>query len=495
MAEPSFSIEHRALFEAIKSGDMDYIIPYTQSHSIDINICNDNGETPLLYAMRYAPKDMKQKIVTIISTAPYTLVDISDNNQTTPLHEAIKQDNPDIMLTLLYKYADIHFKNSNNESALDMISNNNCPNINQMIQNNTPEWLESIADHKVLLSLREAVTEPIQSAETEIKQNSDSIAKYRKHRINLIKANKNKQNKKNQDIIANAYELFIETYKDACKRMFGTKLIKGLIEESTFDIHENHEFLLRWAARYGQNRTVEYLLDHGADVHAVNDDALFVAIGNRYLETANLLLDRGANPLARGEKPFKSLLNNVVNSPAIKKSKLAKRLQKINSDLEARKRPFSNELKPSLMESFLYHTSLKSALETDDVNSYIKSFMQSCKKDYPWCAHQILKSVELDKNLIDKGFEHAACRKKHKPNPNVIHVLLEHGLDAQKAMNKYYNDGYKSSLIRKGDSKTVLDSVRNTVEILEHFGGSSAISRLNQINHTKAQSRNRKPNN
>lgn len=47
--------------------------------------------------------------------------------------------------------------------------------------------------------------------------------------------------------------------------------------------------------RYGHKDVVELLLNHGADVHACNDQALRWAAENGHTQTVSLLLEHGAD--------------------------------------------------------------------------------------------------------------------------------------------------------------------------------------------------------
>ena len=67
---------------------------------------------------------------------------------------------------------------------------------------------------------------------------------------------------------------------------------------------------LRWAAANGQLSTVKFLLDQGADIHAIDDMAFLLACQNGHFLVAKLLVSRGANIHAR---------NNSALREAVKK--------------------------------------------------------------------------------------------------------------------------------------------------------------------------------
>ena len=57
----------------------------------------------------------------------------------------------------------------------------------------------------------------------------------------------------------------------------------------------NPQQRLFYGARHGYDEMVKAALQNGADIHAWNDQALYVAVVNGHTETAKLLLDQGAN--------------------------------------------------------------------------------------------------------------------------------------------------------------------------------------------------------
>jgi hypothetical protein len=61
------------------------------------------------------------------------------------------------------------------------------------------------------------------------------------------------------------------------------------------DIHALNDEALQWAATNGHRDTVALLLGRGADIHAQNDMALWWAATNGHRDTVALLLDRGAD--------------------------------------------------------------------------------------------------------------------------------------------------------------------------------------------------------
>ena len=67
------------------------------------------------------------------------------------------------------------------------------------------------------------------------------------------------------------------------------------------DVHALDDEALRDAARYGHTDVVELLLECGADVHANNDEALLSAVKGCHEDVLRLLLEYGADVHARDD--------------------------------------------------------------------------------------------------------------------------------------------------------------------------------------------------
>jgi hypothetical protein len=72
------------------------------------------------------------------------------------------------------------------------------------------------------------------------------------------------------------------------------KTIKFLIENGA-NIHAKDDDSLYWAAYYGYFDVVKYLVEHGANVHANDDYALRCAAENGYLDMIKYLVEHGAD--------------------------------------------------------------------------------------------------------------------------------------------------------------------------------------------------------
>jgi|SRR3989338_961544 len=66
--------------------------------------------------------------------------------------------------------------------------------------------------------------------------------------------------------------------------------VKFLIENGA-DVHAMNDEALRWASENGHFEVVRFLVKNGANVHAMNDEALRWASENGHLEVASFLKD------------------------------------------------------------------------------------------------------------------------------------------------------------------------------------------------------------
>ena len=72
------------------------------------------------------------------------------------------------------------------------------------------------------------------------------------------------------------------------------KEVERLLQKGA-DVHAYDDYALRWASNNGHLEVVRLLLQNGADVHAKNDYALRWASYNGHLEVVKLLLQNGAD--------------------------------------------------------------------------------------------------------------------------------------------------------------------------------------------------------
>ncbi len=66
-----------------------------------------------------------------------------------------------------------------------------------------------------------------------------------------------------------------------------------LINNKKIDIGFEDNLAIRWAANGGFNDVIDFLILHGADIHAKEDDAIVKAAGNGQIKTVEKLLKMG----------------------------------------------------------------------------------------------------------------------------------------------------------------------------------------------------------
>ncbi len=281
----------RFFYEFLFGNDLEWIEYARYDKNIDLNSSYKivNGETPLTFAVKYANNKNRDKIINLLLSPAHILVNRVNENKETALHIAIKLDDAETFIKLLYKYANLDIKNKDGFSPLDLLYQNNCPNIIARIKETPPNWLvKDDSYHRLLKATKDSSS----------KQPAVELSK----KYNLQKSN---------HISKITYKKFTREFKDACQEQNDSKIIE-LIEKYDIDIHTNNNFPLRWTAKNGCDGSVKWLISKGADIHAWKDEALFWAVEYKHGSTAEILLTHGANPFARGKKDFKELQARLI---------------------------------------------------------------------------------------------------------------------------------------------------------------------------------------
>lgn len=100
-------------------------------------------------------------------------------------------------------------------------------------------------------------------------------------------------------------KFLIDAYK------YDYQIIKSLIRrcielDNTFDVQFNNNYLLRILVNENCIKGVNLLLHcFKVDVHANDEDALVIAVRNKYIDMVKLLIDSGANIHARNDRPLR----------------------------------------------------------------------------------------------------------------------------------------------------------------------------------------------
>ena len=90
--------------------------------------------------------------------------------------------------------------------------------------------------------------------------------------------------------------------------------------------------------------------------------------------------------------------------------------------------------------------------------------------------------TEFNKDDLLEGFKCAVSDDALISSPEIIHVLLEHGLDAQSALNIYYYN-YWGSLENEKNNKKVMENAQSIIELLEKFGATHSKDGYNRKNN------------
>ena len=80
----------------------------------------------------------------------------------------------------------------------------------------------------------------------------------------------------------------------AVKHQYPVKVVEWILNHGS-NVHTWNNYTLHYAAKNGYIKIVSLLLDKGADIHSQNDYALRFAAENGHLEVVKLLVDKGAN--------------------------------------------------------------------------------------------------------------------------------------------------------------------------------------------------------
>lgn len=72
-------------------------------------------------------------------------------------------------------------------------------------------------------------------------------------------------------------------------------LVRYLVKNKAFDINYNESEALYLAVRYNRKKTVRFLIENGADIHANVEEPLTVAAELGHWDIAPTLVENGAN--------------------------------------------------------------------------------------------------------------------------------------------------------------------------------------------------------
>ena len=106
----------------------------------------------------------------------------------------------------------------------------------------------------------------------------------------------------------NQYNL-LKKYRGSELLIEGAKTGESDIVKYAIDkegIRYMYETALTWASVYGHLQIVKYLVEHGADIHAFDDNVLIAASTNGRYDVVKYLVEKGANIHAKDDAALKS---------------------------------------------------------------------------------------------------------------------------------------------------------------------------------------------
>ena len=137
----------------------------------------------------------------------------------------------------------------------------------------------------------------------EIYKNPGTPRKFKAHAVNLRYIGKVYEIETIEYLISHGADIHAhdeEALKCAAKYDC-LEMVKYLVERGA-DIHAEDDYALRWAAEKGHYEIVKYLVEKGADIHALEDYAFRWAAYKGHYEIVKYLIERGADIHAQNER-------------------------------------------------------------------------------------------------------------------------------------------------------------------------------------------------
>jgi ankyrin repeat protein len=256
---------------------------------VEPNIGDNYGVTPL----HVACSRCNLAALEVLINVPGIKLDIPDNNQDTPLHEACLSGDPEIVGKLLTKMKaegiSLYLQNDEKQTPLHIACKEGYPDVVKLILQHGFEErraLVSAVDNEYNTPLHLAC------------EGGSKVV------VHLLLLN-------NADIVAVKSEEITALHITA--RLGFTDIAKILVE-ATQDIVEasdaSQQTALHRAAQYNQCEMIDFLLDKGADLTALDEDSytpLLTAAAHGQADALKKLLDRGA-PVDDLDKDGKSVV-------------------------------------------------------------------------------------------------------------------------------------------------------------------------------------------
>lgn len=437
--EPGRATPERAIFYDMIKGNTDYINHLLDSNDkLSPNIRNAGGETPLLFAVRYAPKEEKLNIVRLLGKRLDVLMSMPDDHGRTALHEAVLQDDPALVRELLQWHADPLIKDKDGKTPLDMIASADCPKVKADLLKNPPMFLLQHSKKETYHELKRAAHH---IPSTDEKPPTPTV----------------------QEKLLREFTGALVKYDRAA--------IQRILDNQDFDIHAEDDLPLRQAAFFGYNDVADTLLSYGADPRVRNNEPLYHAVRQERTFLMKSLLACGADP----EEHMRTFRSWKFKDDLVPKMLEDFCLQNRCADSYDQGKRFSRNLSPRWREKRRFKKTMEPIIKSGNKERLKDVFLEACKRNQPWTVHNLLKkSAADDQELLQQGIKHATQynekERRDYRNKDVVHVLLEHGADPQKAANGFYDKLFTDRMIFKKQSE-----YRDTLAIMslmEQFGAS-----------------------
>ena len=437
--EPGRATPERAIFYDMIKGNTSYINHLLDSNdNLSPNIKNAVGETPLLFAVRYAPKEEKLNIVKLLGKRLDVMMSVPDDHGRTALHEAVLQDDPALVRELLQWHADPSVKDKDGKTPLDLIAHADCPKVKADLLKRPPMFLLQHSKKETYHELKRAAHH-IPSTDEKPQAPTTQEKLLREFTGAVVK-----------------YDL---------------RAIKRILDNQDFDIHAEDDLPLRQAAFFGYTDIAQTLLEYGADPRVRNNQPLYNAVRLEKTEMIQSLLACGADP----DEHMRSFRSWKFRDDFVPKMLEDFCLQNSCADSYDQGKYFSRNVKPRWGEKRRFKKTADAAIKKGENERLKDIFFEACKLNRPWTVHNILKKGDIENDeVLQQGIKHATQynqkERRDYRNKEVVHVLLEHGADPQKAANGFYDKLFTDRMIFKKQSE-----YRDTLAIMslmEQFGAS-----------------------
>ncbi|TVQ82901.1 MAG: ankyrin repeat domain-containing protein [Micavibrio sp.] len=438
--EPWRTAPHRALFYDIAKGNTAFLSHLLDSSdTLSPNTRNAAGETPLLFAVRYAPEKEKLNIVKLLSQRLDILMSEGDEDGRTALHEAVLQDNPELVRYLMQWHADPEAKDKDGKTPIDLIAAADCPKVKKSLIEDPPIFLLTGKKKDLFYAVKKAA-QHVPTAEEKPEPPSKS-------------------------------EILLRKFMAASAK-FELGTIEKLLDDKNFDVHHREDLALRQAAFLGYHTMVSTLLAFGADPRKKNNEPLWYAVQNGNYDTIRLMLACRADPTEhmpefRRKKICDSDILKMLENWCLEKNCL---------DEEDRDKDFSRTVKPRWGEKRKFKKTALPLIKQGNKDRLKDVFLNACKDNRPWTVHNIIKQGKLnDDQTLQWGIKFATQYDektgKSYRNKDIVRVLLEHGADPQKAADGFYDKLFSDRMTfnKQSDYQGTLA----IMSLMEQFGASA----------------------